>query len=87
MMRSSCNRHPVTARNDWGDDADAPCLRAGAPPGGGRFLELAAAGRPFTAEDYAARTPDWAVFRHPSALPGDGGFDPAERRFRKHAPP
>ncbi len=54
--------------------------------GARRFLELAAAGRPFTAEDYAARTPDWAVFRHPSALPGDGGFDPAERRFRKHAP-
>jgi tRNA wybutosine-synthesizing protein 1 len=47
-----------------------------------RFHDLAAAyyatGARFTALDYAARTPDWAVYGAPEA-----GFDPGEVRWRR----
>jgi len=43
-----------------------------------RFHALAAAGEPFTAADYTAPTPAWAVYGSPEA-----GFDPMEQRFRK----
>lgn len=35
-------------------------------------------GTPFSAMDYTARTPDWALFGAPEA-----GFDPAEVRWRR----
>lgn len=43
-----------------------------------RFQELVAQGQPFTAADYMAPTPLWAVYGAPEA-----GFDPKEERFRK----
>lgn len=43
-----------------------------------KFQDLVAAGKPFTAEDYVAQTPAWAV-----AGSEEAGFDPAETRFKK----
>lgn len=43
-----------------------------------KFQDLVEAGAPFTAQDYVARTPDWAV-----AGSEEAGFDPAETRFKK----
>lgn len=40
-----------------------------------KFHELAATGQPFTSLDYAAPTPEWAVFGNAAA-----GFDPEEER-------
>jgi tRNA wybutosine-synthesizing protein 1 len=41
-----------------------------------RFHELISLGRPFTASDYMAKTPAWAVFGA-----SEQGFDPTESRF------
>jgi tRNA wybutosine-synthesizing protein 1 len=38
-----------------------------------RFIELQAAGVPFSSVDYMARTPDWATFGH-----SQRGFNPVE---------
>jgi len=46
-----------------------------------KFLDLSHAGKPFSAEDYMVKTPEWAVFG--KGMLGDGGFDPAETHFRK----
>ena len=43
-----------------------------------RFQDLVASGAPFTAADYCARTPEWAV-----AGSAESGFDPAQTRVRK----
>lgn len=40
------------------------------------FFELLESGRPFSAEDYCAETPDWAIW-------GAGGFDPRDVRVKK----
>lgn len=48
---------------------------------GSGFFELAEKGEPFGGLDYAAPTPDWAVYGAPEA-----GFSPEDERwFRKKA--
>ncbi|KAJ1490462.1 hypothetical protein T484DRAFT_3331391 [Baffinella frigidus] len=56
--------------NDWYTWIDFP-----------KFLELQAGVGHFTAVDYMAKTPEWAVFGRGDA--NDGGFDPAEIHYRK----
>ncbi|EGD80434.1 TYW1B protein [Salpingoeca rosetta] len=46
-----------------------------------KFLELAASNKPFSALDYVAPTPEWAIVGHPQR-----GFDPAEVRHRRNKP-
>jgi len=43
-----------------------------------RFHDLVAAGKPFTAADYCAPTPDWAL-----AGSAEAGFNPSQTRFKK----
>ena len=43
-----------------------------------RFHDLAKSGEPFSAMDYLAPTPDWAVFGAP-----EGGFAPYETRHTR----
>ncbi len=43
-----------------------------------RFQQLAAAGAPFSAQDYMLPTPEWALWGSSAA-----GFSPADTRFRK----
>eukprot|EP01116_Phalansterium_solitarium_P022283 TRINITY_DN72_c0_g1_i1.p1 TRINITY_DN72_c0_g1~~TRINITY_DN72_c0_g1_i1.p1 ORF type:complete len:748 (+),score=116.68 TRINITY_DN72_c0_g1_i1:114-2357(+) len=47
----------------------------------GRFHELVQAGKPFSAVDYMAPTPHWALFDSE-----EKGFDPEEVRFRRTKP-
>eukprot|EP01127_Copromyxa_protea_P005461 TRINITY_DN15390_c0_g1_i1.p1 TRINITY_DN15390_c0_g1~~TRINITY_DN15390_c0_g1_i1.p1 ORF type:complete len:687 (-),score=176.60 TRINITY_DN15390_c0_g1_i1:106-2127(-) len=44
-----------------------------------KFFELESSGQPYTAEDYSAQTPDWAVWGSP-----EKGFDPAEVRHMRN---
>lgn len=49
-----------------------------------KFLVLSKSGKDFSAEEYMAKTPEWAVFG--KGIPGDGGFDPNETHFRRGKP-
>jgi len=46
-----------------------------------KFHELIKSGQPFTALDYRAETPQWALFGSK-----ERGFDPSESRFKRTKP-